>query len=160
GLNHKVQATRTQLQNNQAALRETEEQLSRASEFPVLNEPETQDRVDSSKATTPEVANTDWKLAASGPDKTKTPLRSTAPLTLIDEYVQVRTTPDNDRPNAIEQFEHRYPVTRLSLINQDEVRTDSIIMPEFREHGRGYFMAVEENGAWRCFPWFSFDLSD
>jgi hypothetical protein len=76
---------------------------------------------------------------------------------LVTDYEQVRQAGDQ---SAIEGFQRRYSTTRLSLVNRDELAANPNALPRFEAHGRGYFLAVEHEGRWSCFPWFSFELGD
>jgi hypothetical protein len=77
---------------------------------------------------------------------------------LLDDYQQARIGGDGSQ--AAERFKNRFNGIRLSLVNADAILQSPVTRAEFREASRGYFLAVEERGEWKCLPWFSYELSD
>lgn len=77
---------------------------------------------------------------------------------VVAEYDQARN--GRDRAGVVERFQRMYPSVNLSLTNGDELRANPRAVPQFQQHGRGYFLAVEQAGQWHCFPSLFHDLRD
>lgn len=81
-----------------------------------------------------------------------------APRSLMADYTRARQS--SNHAKAASEFEGQYACTRLSLVNSDEVRANPKVLPEFEVAGRGFFIAVDEGGQWKCFPWFTTSLAE